>query len=550
MSSHKPGLSSPLLSSISLTARFRVECEAAHVMVNFGKRLLLPLIGVVLSVTLLLLAGSLNPAEGGPVQRAVGDLSPSFTVSLPIILNNYEAPSLLFCRFGIGVSGDIEQYDVTPLRIGWYVDWGATQNPARPGGMEYWPVVRLEQTGPDEYSYRPSGAALEAVVASNPGAIWLIGNEPDRRRWQDDVEPHVYAKAYHELYHLIKSLDPSAKVAVGGIVQPTPLRLQYLDMVLDAYQTYYGEKLPTDLWNIHNFILREEAGNWGAGIPPGITVTQGMLYELWEHDDIEIFKEQIFAFRRWMKEHGEQDKALIVSEYGVLMPKWLCDGDESQYDPYCGYKPNGKPNGRPFSEERVKAFMTATFDFFLTATDLELGYPADGYRLVQGWAWYSLNDKNFNGNLFDPYTLQMTAYGDQFAAYTQALTPTVNLIAVRAWAEPVISGGKLVTATLWAQISNAGNIPVRVPITVAFYDGPPDEPSSSIIGSPQLITGTLKGCGDYREVTVKWAGLTTGTYSFFVKVEPVPGEEEADNIAQGMVLVGEYKVFLPLIVKQ
>jgi len=467
-------------------------------------------------------------------------------------MRDYTPPALLLCRFGVGASRDIDQYDVVPLRIGWYVDWGATQDPAHPGGMEYVPIVRLKQTGPDEYSYTPSGEALETVVASNPGAIWLIGNEPDRRRWQDDVEPHVYAKAYHELYYLIKSLDPTAKVAIGGIVQPTPLRLQYLDMILDYYQSYYGEKLPTDLWNIHNFILREEADNWGADIPPGITVTQGMLYELWQHDDIEIFKEQIYAFRRWMKEHGEQNKALLVTEYGVLMPKWLCDGDESHYDSRCGYKPNGKPNGRPFDEERVNAFMRATFDFFLTASDPELGYPADGYKLVQGWAWYSLNDPNFNGNLFDPYTLQRTAYGDQFAEYTEAITPTINLVAVRAWAEPaaVFYEGHPVTVTLKAEISNAGHIPYREPITVTFYDGPPDESSSSVIGTPQVITGVLKGCGDYREVSVQWSGLTTmGNHSFYVKVEPAPGEDEADNVAQGEVLLSGYRLFLPLIVK-
>ena len=35
-----------------------------------------------------------------------------------------------------------------------------------------------------------------------------------------------------------------------------------------------------DVWNVHNFMLREEKGSWGADIPPGIPATQGILYEV------------------------------------------------------------------------------------------------------------------------------------------------------------------------------------------------------------------------------------------------------------------------------
>ena len=56
------------------------------------------------------------------------------------------------------------------------------------------------------FAYTPSGAALTNAIANNPGARWLIGNEPDRRTSiQDNVEPHIYAGAYHELYYLIKA---------------------------------------------------------------------------------------------------------------------------------------------------------------------------------------------------------------------------------------------------------------------------------------------------------------------------------------------------------
>jgi hypothetical protein len=230
----------------------------------------------------------------------------------------------------------------------------------------------------------------------------------DRPDWegggQDEMMPALYAQAYHELYDLIKDADPTTQIAIGGIVQPTPLRLQYLDMVLAAYQSLYGEMMPVDVWNIHNMILREEKGSWGCDIPPGIDATQGMLYEIQDNDDIEIFKQQIVAFRQWMKGKGERDKPLIISEYGVLMP--------AVYG---------------FDYARVKAFMYASFDYLTTATDGSLGYPADGNRLMQRWAWYSLNDDDFEGSLshhhlFDPETRQITQLGIDYSNYIRLLT--------------------------------------------------------------------------------------------------------------------------------
>jgi hypothetical protein len=98
-----------------------------------------------------------------------------------------------------------------------------------------------------------------------------------------------------------------------------------------------------------------------------------------------------------MAQHGYQNHPLIVSEYGILMP--------ADY----GFPP-----------ERVAAFLTGSFEFFLTATDPALGYPADGYRLVQMWCWYSLDapaDYYPTGNIYDPQTKQLTAVGDAWREF-------------------------------------------------------------------------------------------------------------------------------------
>jgi len=295
-------------------------------------------------------------------------------------------------RFGVGVAselGAIEQYDVVKLEAGWYLDWGTHLAPARPGGMEFAQLVWLSQS-----VYRPDLATIEAIAANNPGSLWLIGNEPDVI-WQGNVMPADYARNYHEIYEALKKADPSCQVAIGGVSQPTPLRLQYLDMILDAYREFYGQKMPVDVWNVHAFILREEKDSWGVDIPPGIAAASGLLYEIEDHDDLEIFQQQIIAFRCWMKERGEREKPLIISEYGILMP--------ADYG---------------FDHQRVREFMVASFDLFLTATDDELGYPPDDNRLVQRWAWFSLsNEKYPTGNLFAADTRQITPLGLDYARY-------------------------------------------------------------------------------------------------------------------------------------
>jgi hypothetical protein len=278
-------------------------------------------------------------------------------------------------RWGVGVAiGPISRYNIDPLRLGWYLDWRARADPPRPGGLEYVQMVRLKGG-----VLRPDAETLAAIARANPGSLWLVGNEPDVK-WQDNVEPAAYARLYHQAYTAIKGADPTARVAIGGVSQPTPLRMRYLEAVLAAYREQFGAAMPVDVWNVHNFILREERGSWGVDIPPGLPDDRGILYEIDDSGNLEAFRRQIWDFRRWMAAQGYGGWPLIVSEYGIPMPE--------DY----GFPP-----------ERVVAFLRGTFEFFLTATDPALGDPADGYRLVQRWCWYSLDDTTYpTGRLFDP----------------------------------------------------------------------------------------------------------------------------------------------------
>jgi len=260
-------------------------------------------------------------------------------------------------------------------------------------------------TSPDSTSRQDGLAKIATLASANPGMLWFVGNEMDRRDWdgggQDEMLPELYARAYYEIYHAIKTADPTAQVGIGGMVQTTGLRLEYLNKVWGRYSQLYSTNMPVDVWNVHNFIFREYWDEYGADIPPGSSVSIGAMYRDDQHNDMTVFRDQIRLFRQWMKDHGQQQKPLIVSEYGLV------------------YRHAGMEN-----LSLVQSFMTQTLDYFMNnSKDCTLGYAADQCRLVQRWAWYSLDDNDpiFNkyAYLIDPNTGALTATGQTFAEYAR-----------------------------------------------------------------------------------------------------------------------------------
>lgn len=373
-----------------------------------------------LLISLVLLLGMVfiaPPASADPAPAAVHSLKvPAFTRNVRM----YSLPQ----RFGVGLAGghpDISSFPnrlsdfpgIATLGFGWYSNWSAGVTPEWRGTVQY---VQLINTR----SWPPNWQAIDLAIDANPGALWIIGNEPEIPS-QGNNTPNEYATIYHEAYTHIKALDPLAQIAIGGVVMPSPLRLLWLDETLAAYQKLYGTKMPVDVWNIHVQILPEDL-NYGCFKPHGLSLpeakqkalalnhgdTGSNMYFAYNADPA-IFQQLVRAMRTWMAERGERDKPLIISEYGVLYPSTFIGNHVQEGQQEAG-------------DQMVIAFMQETFDFLLTARDAATGYPADDNRLVQQWLWFSVNVplSEFNGSLYDYQTRQMTKFGRAYRDYVAA----------------------------------------------------------------------------------------------------------------------------------
>jgi hypothetical protein len=291
------------------------------------------------------------------------------------------------------------------------VDFFVNANAPTPYGMEYVQTIRVKQlklaadginkvscrvgdyyVSPPEYSVSPSVSQIQSIATNHPGMTWLIGNEIERRDWgsdsscsnQDEIMPELYARAYHEIYTAIKAVDQTAKVAIGSMVEFTPLREEYLDRVWAEYSSVYHTTMPVDVWNIHLYVLQENSCSafpsncWGAGIPAGSNATSGEQYTYLDNKDFTKVWAQILSLRTWMKDHGQKDKPLITTEYGVNFPDWV----------ECPTFPD--TTGCPFSQEVVRdSMLYPSFNAFLNQTDASLGDSLDGNHLMQRWNWWS-----------------------------------------------------------------------------------------------------------------------------------------------------------------
>lgn len=495
------------------------------------------------------------------------------------------------CRIGVDARGADQVAWVDDVGAGWFVLFGGFADSAS-NDAEHVPVISVLQKKDAEGNYLNgfditpplTDEELGALVDFNPGTLWIVGNEVDRGpspgetgRVQGDTYPDIYAEAYHAVYQFIKGRDPTAQVAIAGLVEVTPGRLQYLDLVWQAYLQKYKTFMPVDVWTMHIYIMPEVniqgQPNGIAGVALGTDLSLAIresggnpalcplneVYCLAEHDSMANFEQQVRAMRSWMANHGQREKPLLLTEYSILYPYEIDPGGTCFItDEY----------GACFTPSRILTFMQATLAYLKSAADPSIGNPLDANRLVQQWAWFSINNDPGVGNVSDlvdkdPGTGNLTGLtqlGTAFASLSAAESLYVNLVPGQL-AYPVIKSAQPPNQTivsLWLDVANNGSLSLVEPFEVAFYAdaGLNDKIGTILVDPATQPDGALAGCVRREiRINVEWTGLGPGLHRYWVKVDSsgviaegapdIPGE--TDNVGTGFVLVDPEQSYYPII---
>jgi hypothetical protein len=513
---------------------------------------------------------------------ASGELFPSLASTNPLTPN---------CRVGVNAWGDqLRDFDlVSNFGVGTYFNYGAsTPQISQLKGAEHIGLVMVYQLRPDDpaenidkllscdgtytdYEIRPAltdgPGGLGRILEQNPGKLWFLGNEPDRRATDDsDVCPQQYADAYHDFYHFVKGRDPTAQVGVAGLVQVSPGRLQYRDIVWDTYLARYGSPMPVDVWNMHIYLLSETShgdAHIAVGTDPKLRIPASNVCGIpgtfcsANHDNVEHFAQQVISMRRWMNERGQRNKPLVLSEFGINLPyhyDGICTDLVCPANPPDTYGCYCDTYGRTLHPERVAEYLRKTMAYLMNTKHASLGYPADENRLVQQWLWFSAetagpgNASNLVVSTGSSYAL--SPQGRAFRDYVTSIPLHVNLLPTVAWApsRSSLDGMSPVTATLKAEIRNNGNRALNKPVVVSFYA---NAAQTDLIG-----TASVQGLGGCARtsvtVQVEWPNRVTGAHRFWVVVDDsqIPGSNPHDNVLQGVFIANPIQVYLPLAARR
>jgi hypothetical protein len=243
-----------------------------------------------------------------------------------------------------------------------------------------------------------------------------------------------------------------------------------------------------------------------------------------------------------MKDHGQQQKPLIVSEYSILYPYHGVGSPYSVRDEYGNY----------FTPERVSAFMLNIFDHLNAARDPSLGYALDDNRLVQQWLWYTAHEGiGSSSQLMEADLVTMTLMGQTYRNHVYNEAAYINLL-VDEVPDSVATLGidGTAVARLDVEFRNNGNVTSDAPFTVTFYaDAKRTQPIDSVTVSP-----LLRGCAsDSFRASVNWTGLrTSGLHQFWVYIDSHDDIDEkpaddGDNLGTGYVLVTAERNLIPVI---
>lgn len=150
--------------------------------------------------------------------------------------------------------------------------------------------------------YNEEEAGIRSILSRdiNKGGVWIVGNEPNCCPY---IDPALYAAQYKRYHDLIKGLDPTAKIANGGV-----LSIDYLNTVLN----HLNRSDWPDIYNIH-------------------------LYSFSKNDiQNKINVQQARDWKNYRTSIGEADKPFWVTEFGLNLEtsQWADQTDVNNYLDY------------------------------------------------------------------------------------------------------------------------------------------------------------------------------------------------------------------------
>ncbi|NLG27661.1 MAG: hypothetical protein GX557_07095, partial [Chloroflexi bacterium] len=338
-------------------------------------------------------------------------------------------PAADMSRFGVAVNAQqrpLGYYDeFGDLQVTWYQNWSYVpwwnkeiRRPEFIPGVQFYPTVGAWEFLEGKETVADLQNMMSLCPACFPdGTVWIVGNELQVDRFSyvragvplnpaRVITPQEYAVKYKKYYDMIKGLNPSFQVAIG-VTFDRPTWTEFLRETRLAYEAQYGVRMPIDVYTMHGYMSD----------PPLTEVT--LL---------------INNKRQRMKEYGDQNKPLLVTETGVLTDRGI---------------------GLVATDAQIRAYMNEVFTYLATYTSYEYGCPDDGFRMVQKWAWFALTAANGDNSDLDRWdgtdlfetggvTADLNALGQNYADYPKSLPPAMPWFV---WGNTRVGGTKVAAGT-------------------------------------------------------------------------------------------------------
>lgn len=182
------------------------------------------------------------------------------------------------------------------LGASWYYVWFTYHrwNTEFGSNIRFVPMVRDHGSNAD-YSYTTTELNnVKTFARNNPGSYWLIFNEPDFRGGSTTLPSYIptpddAARIYKPLSDAIKSVDPNAKLIVGGMLYHNSW-IGWAQAFIDAYRNRFQTTPQIEGWHVHQYMCGDYTKN--------------------------SFRDNLINFRSWINTHSSGE--LWLTEFGCL----------------------------------------------------------------------------------------------------------------------------------------------------------------------------------------------------------------------------------------